>query len=348
MPVQAKKDPSSRVKIHYSFIKIMTGSDLSHRRLPLMSAESKNPGPLVWLTACGHGDEVSGIVVIQEIFKNIRRKLLKGKVMAFPIMNPLGFEMGSRHITLSSEDLNRSFPGNPNGSLGERIASRIFGAITESKPSLVLDFHNDWIESIPYVLLDHEPGEEHQACYRESIEIGKKAGMCIIVDTEELKRSLSFNLLTQNIPAVTFELGKPNVVSETNVGYGLEATWNILAHLGMIEPREKEFHYPLPEEYGQGRLLFYSDKPYSSKTGIIRYLAKPGDVVKAGQPLAKIVNAFGRHQQTISALKDAIVLGHSDSSAAFPGMHIMAFGSPEKPIPVAISAKQTTEKNNVY
>ena len=56
-------------KIKYSFIKIMTGSDLSRRRLPFMSAESSKSGPVVWLTGCGHGDEVGGTVVIQEIFK---------------------------------------------------------------------------------------------------------------------------------------------------------------------------------------------------------------------------------------------------------------------------------------
>ncbi len=39
-----------------------------------------------------------------------------------------------------------------------------------------------------------------------------------------------------------------------------------------------------------------------------------------------IVNAFGKLQETITAIEEAIVLGHSDSSAAFPGMPIMAFG----------------------
>jgi len=130
------------VKIHYTFKKIMTGSDLSHRRLPLMTATSANPGPLVWLTACSHGDEVSGIVVIQEIFKGIRRRLLRGSVKAFPLMNPLGFETKSRNITMSREDLNRSFPGSPNGSLGERIANRIFSEIVENKPDIVLEGGN--------------------------------------------------------------------------------------------------------------------------------------------------------------------------------------------------------------
>ncbi|MGR9106583.1 MAG: M14 family metallopeptidase [Gammaproteobacteria bacterium] len=329
MPNRSHSGAKAPVKIHYSLQKVMTGSDLSRRRLPLMSATSANPGPVVWLTACSHGDEVSGIVVIQEIFKSIRRRLVCGTLLSFPLMNPLGFETRSRTISVSGEDLNRSFPGNPNGSLGERIACSIFETILESAPTLLLDLHADWIDSIPYILLDHNPGELNQEACRNAIAAGREAGMCLIVDAEELKRSLSFNLLLRNIPALTLELGKPHVVSEPNVACGREAIWNILAHLGMIESRERPFRYPLPPEYGQGKLLRYCDKPYGSKTGIIRFLAKPGNVVHAGQPLAKIVNAFGRHQETLTAIRDAIVLGHSDSSAAFPGMPIMAFGIPE-------------------
>lgn len=329
MTKHGNRPSTAKVKSHYSFKKIMTGSDLSRRRLPLMCATSVNPGPVVWLTACSHGDEVSGIVVIQEIFKHIRRHLKRGCIQAFPLMNPLGFESGLRHITLSGEDLNRSFPGNANGSLGERIAHRIFDTIMQTQPDLVIDFHNDWIESIPYVLIDHDPGKSHRAAYRKAIQIGKHAGMCMIADEEELHQSLSFNFLTRDIPALTLELGKPNVVSESNVTYGVEAIWNILAHLDMIDPRATPFRYPLPPQYAHNKLLRYLDKPYGASTGIIRFLAAPGDVVKAGQPLARIVNAFGRRQETMTALRDGIVLGHSDSSVAFPGVPIMAFGVAE-------------------
>ena len=322
----SKPAAGAPVKIHYSFLKILTGSDLSRRRLACMSAVSANPGPTVWLTACSHGDEVSGIVVIQELFRAIRRRLLCGSVQAFPLMNPLGFETRSRTITMSREDLNRSFPGNPQGTLGERIAHRIFCTIVDTKPTLVLDLHNDWNESIPYILLDHDPGNAHKTAYQKAIAAGRETGMCMIVDTEDLSQSLSFSLLTRDIPALTLELSKPHVVCEANVTYGLETAWNILAHLGMVAPRETPLVYPLPAGYGQGTLLRYADKPYGSRTGIVRFLKKPGDVVRAGEPLAKIVNAFGRHQETITAIQDAIVLGHSDSSAAFPGMPIMAFG----------------------
>ncbi|MCB1703546.1 MAG: succinylglutamate desuccinylase/aspartoacylase family protein [Halioglobus sp.] len=330
MPKPIKHAVTAKVRNHYSFKKIMTGSDLSRRRLPMMSATSDLPGPVVWLTACSHGNEVSGIVVIQEVFKSIRRRLARGAVHAFPLMNPLGFEVGKRHITMSGEDLNRSFPGNANGSLGERIAHQIFETITATEPDLVVDFHNDWIESIPYVLVDHDPGRAHSKSYKSTLHAAGQAGMCVIVDEEELLESLSFNLLLRDIPAFTVELGKPNIVSELNVAYGVEAIWNILADLDMIAPRETLFRYPLPQGYAHDKPLRYSDKPYGAKSGIIRFLAAPGEVVKAGQPLARVVNAFGRRQETLTAVRDGIVLGHSDSSVAFPGVPIMAFGVAEE------------------
>jgi predicted deacylase len=337
-----KSPPTAKVTNHYTFKKIMTGSDLSRRRLPLMCATSEKPGPVVWLTACSHGNEVSGIVVIQEIFKHIRRRLTCGSVRAFPLMNPLGFESGTRHITMSGEDLNRSFPGSSQGSLGERIAHTIFDTIIRTEPDLVVDFHNDWIESMPYVLIDHDPGKPHNKAYRKAIHAAKHAGLCVIVDEEELHKSLSFNLLLRDIPAITVELGKPSIVSESDVTYGVEAIWNILADMDMIAPRDKLFRYPLPSGYAHNKLLRYSDKPYGAKTGIIRFLAEPGDVVKTGQPLARIMNAFGRRQETMTAIEDGIVLGHSDSSVAFPGVPVMAFGIADKQEGVSGNVKPTT------
>ena len=85
------------------------------------------------------------------------------------------------------------------------------------------------------------------------------------------------------------------------------------------------FQYPLPKVI-ERNILCYSAKPYSSTIGIIRFLVKPGQAVKKEQPIAKIYNAFGKLQETMQAIEDGIVLGHSDTSVAFPGKPIMAFG----------------------
>lgn len=313
-------------KIKYSFLKILTGSDLYKRRLPFMAAESVNPGPVVWLTGCIHGDEVSGIVIIHEIFKKIRKEpLRKGSLYAFPLMNPIGFETASRNITMTKEDLNRSFPGNKNGSLAERMAEKIFTTIIETKPTLVLDLHSDWIKSIPYTLIDSEQGIGKTDAYQKTALFGKKTGFLVVLDTEELKRTLSYSLIQHHIPALTIELGESYIVSERNVEYGVKSVYNILAGLRMVEPEEKTFCYQLTESYKE-RILKYSHHPVSSTSGIIRFFARPGDYVQKKQTVAKIYNSFGKLQETITALDNGIVLGHSDSSVAFPGKPVMAFG----------------------
>ncbi|MBN2269745.1 MAG: succinylglutamate desuccinylase/aspartoacylase family protein [Sedimentisphaerales bacterium] len=322
-PEKNKKTPQ---KVRYSFLKILTGSDLSRRRLPFMSVESVNAGPVVWLTACIHGDEVTGMVTIQEVFKRIQRqRLLRGSVYAFPLMNPIGFDTASRYITLSREDLNKSFPGSENGSLAERIADRILGTIKGTKPSLVVDLHNDWMKSIPYTVVDIDPGPGGKKAYEQAKAIAQKTGFLVVAETEQSAKSLSYTLLRDNIPALTLELGESYVVNEQNVKYGLNAIEGILRYLGMVEAADELPHYEIPETL-KGKTLSFSSEPASSGSGIIRFSGAPGDIVKRGQVVAKIYNAFGKLLDTIRCSNDGVILGHSDSSVAFPGAPVMAFG----------------------
>ncbi|MBN2314443.1 MAG: succinylglutamate desuccinylase/aspartoacylase family protein [Sedimentisphaerales bacterium] len=317
-------------KIKFSFLKILTGSDLSRRRLPFMAIESVRPGPVVWLTACIHGDEVTGIVTIQEVFKSLRKQPLRnGSLYAFPLMNPIGFETASRNITLSKEDLNRSFPGDKNGSVAERIADKIFSTIKETKPALVLDLHNDWMKSIPYALVDSNPGGAHKQAYEQTKKVAEKSGFLVILETEAASRSLSYSLLEHDIPALTIELGESYVVNEQNVVYGVKSILGILAHLDMMDKPAEPFTFKTTQAIS-AKTLKLSSLPVSSASGIVRFQTEPGAVVKKGQAVAKIYNAFGKLQGTLLSRNDGVVLGHSDFSVAFPGAPVMAFGIFEK------------------
>jgi len=326
MDTRRRRKTESPVQIRYSFVPLHSGSDLAIRRLPMMSAVSSTSGPIIWLTACIHGDEIVGIAVIQEVFKRIRRRLRRGSIYAFPVANPFGLETASRKIAISSEDLNRSFPGSATGTLGERIADRIFQTILGTSPDLLLDLHSDWKRSIPYTVIDRKPAAASGATFKRVLDVARLTGFVCIQEDVEMSNSLSHNLLRMNIPALTLELGEPYIVNEENVSFGLNAVLNILAELDMVETKGAPFFYPLPAGYEPESTLHYSDKPYSSTSGIVRFVAGPGQSIRHGDTLAKIVNPFGKHQETIRAIRDGIVLGHTDSSVVFPGMPIMAFG----------------------
>ncbi len=323
---------SLRPGVRYSFLKILTGSDLSRRRLAVMTATASKPGPTLWLTACAHGDEVGGVVVIQEVFRRLKRKpLLCGEVRAFPLMNPLGFEVGTRHISIGGEDLNRSFPGNPNGSLAHRIAATIFDEIIQTQPALVLDLHNDWRNSIPYAVIDPQRSTAHREAFAQARRFARTTGLPLVEESNSVsetmvsRRTLSGSLLRSDIAAITLELGEAYVVNEVNVDHGVRAIWNVLSELGMAAAQDQPFEFELHRDCRR-RFLAYSDGALSSTSGIIRFLVKPGDLIENGQPVAKVYNAFGKLLETVVSAHRGIVLGHSDSSVAFPGVPVVALG----------------------
>lgn len=327
--METRQTQASRasVRIRYSFLKLLTGSDLAWRRLPFMSAQSPVSGPAVWLTACAHGDEVGGVVIIQEIFRRIRRQLVKGSVYAFPLMNPIGFEIASRDVPLSQEDLNRAFPGDPKGSLADRIADKIFTNIVRTQPTLVLDLHNDWRRSIPYCVIDPCAGPESQCLHERVEQFSRLTGMLLIRESEPLRHSLTWSLRLHGVPSLTLELGESYTVNEGNIQCGIQSIWNLLHQLEMVPPMAEEPCNTVPEAF-RGRMLRYSDQPLSSSSGIIRFAAKPGQVVRKGQVVARIYNTFGKLLETINAPEQAVILGQTDASVAFPGVPILAFGIP--------------------
>ena len=319
--------------VEYSFMNVLTGSDLSTRRLALMKAKAKKNGPIVWLTGAIHGDEVGGIVIIQEIFKELKKSpLIQGTLFAMPLMNPIGFESSVRGLPLSEEDLNRSFPGDKNGSIAERIAYQIFSTIIKTKPTLVLDLHNDWSASIPYTLIDPYPGMLHRRTYERVKLYSSYAGFPVINEQESpaenamLQKTLSGSLLVHDIPSFTFEIGGAYVVNEPHVLSGIHAVWNILAQLGMVKPQTLIEEQTESTRFYKDRILKYSHEPRADASGIIRFTVKPGQMVRAGQTIARIYNVFGKLQSTLTTSKDGIVLGHADSAVAFPGAEVVAFG----------------------
>jgi predicted deacylase len=319
-------------RIRYSFLKILTGSDLSRRRLALMEAASPEPGPVVWVTACAHGDEVGGIAVVQELFRRLRRTpLRRGRLCAFPLMNPTGFEMMTRHLGVTQDDLNRAFPGDANGSLAQRIAHLIFTAITETAPRLVIDLHNDWIKSIPYVVIDPPPAGPNRAIHTGLANLSRETGFVVVNEQEndsqapDLRRTLSGSLVHAGVPAITLELGEAHIVNEAHVAAGVAAVLNMLAALGMTDPVEMPPSFAVPGSV-DGVALDYSHGPAASTSGIIRFAVRPGQVVRRGDRIARIHNVFGKLRETLCATHDGIVLGHADSSVAMPGRPVAAFG----------------------
>ena len=318
-------------KIKISIINLPKASSLLiQRNIITVEVKSKNLGPVIWLIAGSHGDEIGSVVVLQEIIRKLRKNpLLKGTVIAIPVVNPSGFESGKREFELTGEDINRSYPGNINGKLAERLAYKVFQTILQSNPTLVLDLHNDWRKSIPYTLVD-TPLIKNTWLKSQLAEYAGKLGFVTVAEKYEaaLQKTLTGNLILNDIPALSVELGESYIVNEVNVEYGIKSIWNILAHLEMVNPPQENFRYPLPECF-RNKILFYDDEPASQTLGIIRFNVKPGVQLTRDQIIAKIYDVLGNLKETVRSPKNGILLGYSDSSAVYPGSKNFAFAFTE-------------------
>ncbi|WP_243641337.1 succinylglutamate desuccinylase/aspartoacylase domain-containing protein [Natrarchaeobius halalkaliphilus] len=91
-----------------------------------------------------HGDELSGIRAVRRL-REIDLDLQRG--VAFVLANPAAIEAGERYL---DSDLNRVFPGDPDGDREERIAARLCEFV-EGRTSLSL--HGTEADPTPFALI---------------------------------------------------------------------------------------------------------------------------------------------------------------------------------------------------
>lgn len=313
---------------------LLVPSDIKNPKLqiPVLSYK-KSSHPVVWLTACSHGDEVGGVAVIHEIFKNPAR-ILSGSLYAFPMMNPIAFEKGNRLV--NGDDLNRAFPGKSSGSVADVTANTIYKRITNSDPDLVIDIHNDWTHSIPYVILD--PVMKSKSSYGSVKEYSLASGFQVVEETtdplddsspKEWKKTLSGSLMNAGYPALVMEIGEARVINEENVKKGVDAVFRILEKLGMLSTQHSSVSSPVFSPVSvpsNDSVLYYSGRPRSStKGGIIRFKVKPGDKIKRGHVLAVIYDVLGEVMEEMSFTEDyGVVLGYAETSVAYPDEPLIA------------------------
>ena len=103
-----------------------------------------------------HGDELEGQMVCYLVAKQLNEHLdlLDGTVEIYPALNPLGIDTRQRGIPNFDLDMNRIFPGNPNGTMAEQAAHLIVEDLKGA--DLVFDIHssNLYLRETPQVRIN--------------------------------------------------------------------------------------------------------------------------------------------------------------------------------------------------
>ena len=104
------------------FIEVGEGYSGSRVRIPVHVRRGPDEGPVLFVTAALHGDEINGIEIIRRVLSTKSLNRLRGTLIAVPVVNVHGFLDQSRYLP-DRRDLNRSFPGSAKGSIAARMAN---------------------------------------------------------------------------------------------------------------------------------------------------------------------------------------------------------------------------------
>jgi predicted deacylase len=128
----------SRGSFALPVMRLPDGNDLW---LPVLAATGASDGPLLAVLAGVHGDEYEGIRAITQIFRAFDLADLRGRLIMVPVCNLPAYRTATRNSPIDGLNLARVFPGDPRGTVTQRIAYRLTERII-APASLLIDLHS--------------------------------------------------------------------------------------------------------------------------------------------------------------------------------------------------------------
>jgi uncharacterized protein len=184
-------------------------------KLPVHVVHGSKPGPVFFVSATVHGDEIQGIEIVRRMLDKLRGQSLSGTVLAVPIVNSFGFLAHSRYLP-DRRDLNRSFPGSDQGSLASLLADLFFREVVQ-RSQYGIDLHTAALHrnNLPQVrIAPNDPA---------LLKMAKAFAPPVILTSKLREGSLRLSAQEVGVHVLLYEGGEALRFDETAISTGTEA-----------------------------------------------------------------------------------------------------------------------------
>ena len=280
----------SSKEIEIPITRLVTGADVS---LPVQVVHGREDGPVVWVNATIHGDEVVGVEVIRRVLATLSAKTLRGTLVAVPVVNVLGFMAGDRYLP-DRRDLNRSFPGSQRGSLASRIAHLFMREVVD-KCSVGIDLHTAAHRrvNLPQIRADLEDPRTRR--------LAEAFGAPVMLHAKLRDGSLRQAARDRGATVLLYEGGEAWRFDEFAIQAGVDGVLRVLDALGMIDST--------PPAETPSTACTESGWVRARGTGVLQLEVALGQRVEGGQRIGGLSDTFGRRVRLVHADRDGIVVG---------------------------------------
>jgi uncharacterized protein len=300
--------------------------DLAGLEVPVVELAGAQDGPLLTVIAGVHGCEYVPMAAVREWTSALAKREISGRVRAVPVLNVTAFRARSPFVVPEDgKNLNRCFPGNPDGTLAERLAYAAFTELISGSDAYVDAHCGDMVEALePFALYEGGPAEatarDLALAYGLGYIIRQEAG-----PDRAVAGTSSGAAAQAGIPAITAEAGGCGIVERWAVDAHLRGLDAVLARLGMATPVAADGASPAQRTPALlSRFLWQR----CGRGGWWQPAVQAGEAVSAGQVLGTISSLDGSvEQEAITATSDGVIIFLTSSPAVADDGLLLGLGA---------------------
>lgn len=265
--------------------------------MPVHVINGRNDGPVLFVSAAIHGDEINGIEIIRRLLKMKSLNRLHGTLVAVPVVNVYGFVSQSRYLP-DRRDLNRSFPGSHRGTMASRLADTFMSEIVE-KCTHGIDFHTAAAgrNNLPQVRADLDSSEA-------LLPLAMAFSPPVILDAST--RAGTLRAAVKDKPVLLYEAGEALRFDELAIRAGVQGTLRVMRYLNMLPASKKA------ERKYEPTVANDSVWMRAPQSGILRSKLQLGAVVNRGDTLGFVADPFGEAEEEVISQVSGVLVGQSN------------------------------------
>ncbi len=290
-------------------------ADLSTRvpiTMPVHVINGERDGPVLFVSAAIHGDEIVGVEIIRRIMKLAALRRLSGALIAIPIVNVPGFLNLSRYLP-DRRDLNRSFPGSSRGSLAARLANMFLDEIL-SNCTHGIDLHTGAVhrENYPQVRVEIENAD--------ALCMAREFGAPVVLNSSTRDGSLRAAATERNVPVIAYEAGEALRFDEPAIRTGVRGVVRVMESIGMVPARRRV------DGLGETKILSSSRWVRAPSSGVVRTRLSLGAEIEVGHVLGVISDPLGEEDVEIRSPLDGVIVGRTNLPLVHEGDALFHIG----------------------
>ncbi len=291
--------------------------------VPLVEVTGAADGPTLTVISGVHGCEYAAMAGVRRWLGNLASRELHGRVRAVPVLNVTAFAARSPFVVPEDgKNLNRCFPGDPAGTLADRLAHDTFTRLIASSDALV-DVHcGDLVEALqPFTLYEGGPAEERASALAEAYGLPYVIRQSVGPD-RAVSGSSSGAAAEAGIPAITAEAGGCGLVEEHAAALHVAGLDRVLGLLGMAAPPAAAGPAVAPTRLG--RFLWLRCRG----AGWWEPRVAAGERVAEGQALGAVSSLDGAEvREVIVAPTDGVIIFLTSSPAVADDGLLLGLGA---------------------